>query len=459
MTTSIPLHTLPSLSNSNEKWDPEPKHFSLLPLLTRFLTFLPSFAPRFLKRNGLRRTHALKKTAYLDALRGIAALIVINHHHLHPSKYFLLGFLTAGKSSVNVFFVISGFVLSYSLLKSARAKEDSKLLAGLAGSMFRRWMRLFLPSFLATFIALILVRMGRLPYVQRYEFLYQQILDWIKDCGVLSNPFAGPRGYKIAFNSEFSSRYVDPLWTIPLEFRGSMVLYAVCLGTCKLNAGVRMVVTMALVVGCYIWSCIFVGLFLGGMGIAELNLWRGARAAQLPTRQVEEMDSTPPTKSKRERVAWLTLFFLSLFLLSQPDDFPTTKVPPWPYLRTLVPTHLMLEHDQLAQHFYLSIGALLFILCLDNYPTLQKPLRWDIAQYLGDISFGMYVMHVLLMWAWWQPIMLPFWVRHFGEGEVVWWVGWCLYTGLILWVGELFSKVDTRIVGFGKWLQGRLFEW
>lgn len=330
--------------------------------------------------------------------------------------------------------------------------------------MFRRWMRLFLPSFVATFIALVLVRMGRLPYVARYEFLYEQIWDWMKDCAVLSNPFAGPRGYKIAFNSEFSSRYVDPLWTIPLEFRGSIVLYAVCMGTCKLRAGVRMGVTAMLVVGCYIWSSIFVALFLGGMGIADLNLWRSARGEGfvLPSSQQEqqqEMDLVPSLKSRKERVGWITLFVSSLFLLNQPDDFPTTIVYPWPYLRSLVPSHLMQEHDQLAQHFWLSIGALLFVLCLDNYPTLQKPLRWDITQYLGDVSFGVYVMHVLLMWAWWQPIMLPFWVQHFGDGEVAWWVVWMLYTGLILWVGELFSRVDARIVGFGKWLQWRIFEW
>lgn len=458
MTTSNPLLT------TTEKYNPSPIQSPLIHLLAT----LSSILPRFLKRNGLKRKHPLKGTAYLDALRGIAALIVINHHHLHPSKHAILGLLTAGKSSVNVFFVISGFVLSYGLLKSARARDETRLLNGFAGAIFRRWMRLFLPSFVATFIALVLVRMGRLPYVARYEFLYQQIWDWLKDCAVLSNPFAGPRGYKIAFNSEFSSRYVDPLWTIPLEFRGSIVLYAVLIGTCKLRAEVRMAVVSMLVVGCYIWSSIFVALFLGGMVIAEVNIWRSSRSEDshhtLPSSHQQEQhqegtDLLPaPSKSKKERAGWLALLSLSLFLLNQPDDFPTTTVHPWPYLRSLVPTHLTKEHDQLAQHFWLSIGALLFILCLDNCPALQKPLRWDISQYLGDVSFGVYVMHVLLMWAWWQPIMLPVWQGYFGVGEVAWWVVWVLYVGLVLWVGELFSRIDRRIVGFGKWLQGRLFE-
>ncbi|KAE9989513.1 hypothetical protein EG327_002594 [Venturia inaequalis] len=457
MSTSNSLLT----TSSTEKYDPQPAPSPL----TRLPTLLLSLLPKFLKRHGLKRKHALKETAYLDALRGIAALIVINHHHLHPSKHAIFGLFTAGKSSVNVFFVISGFVLSYASLKSARAREEGKLLNGFAGALFRRWMRLFLPSFVATFVALVLVRMGRLPYVARYEFLHQQVWDWMRDCAVLSNPFAGPRGYKIAFNSEFSSRYIDPLWTIPLEFRGSIVLYAVLVGTCKLRAGMRMAVTILLVVGCYIWSSIFVALFLGGMGIAEVNLWRGEREREmghhLPSSQLQqqEMDSPPSPKSKKERAGWLTLFVTSLFLLNQPDDFPTTTVHPWPYLRSQVPAHLMKEHDQLAQHFWLSIGALLFVLCLDNYPALQKPLRWDISQYLGDVSFGVYVMHVLLMWAWWQPTMLPFWQRHFGQGDFAWWVVWVLYVGLILWVGELFSRIDKKIVGFGKWLQGRLFEW
>jgi peptidoglycan/LPS O-acetylase OafA/YrhL len=461
MTTDIPLLRMSDIS---EKWVSDYKPTSWTSLLKHLFNFILSLLPKFLKRGGLRRKERLRNTSYLDALRGIAAVIVVNHHHLNPSPSPVFGLPTAGKSSVNVFFVISGYVLSYGLLKYSRAREDAKLLNNFASSMFRRWMRLFIPSFVASFIAVILTRMGRLGYVHRFDYLYQQIWDWMKDCAVLGNPFQGPRGYKLPFNNDYSSHYVDPLWTIPLEFRGSIVLYCFCLGTCKLAPKMRVAVCAGAIFMCYVWSAIYISLFLGGMFIADLNLMRAASTSgyQLPTEQ-QEGESTSPTlpatKSKKERAGWWILFFVGLFLLNQPDDFPSTKIRPWPYLRSIVPAHLMKEHDQLAQHFWLSIGSILFVLSLDNYPALQKPLRWDFSQYLGEVSFGVYVMHVLMMWAYWQSIMEPWRHRHFGDNPIAKWVLWGVYMGMILWAGELFSRIDAKIVRFGKWLQEKTFAW
>jgi hypothetical protein len=174
MTTDVPLLSL-SDPSSAEKWDADHRQWSWSSLFNHLLTFLLSLLPKFLKRHGLRRNERLRNTAYLDALRGIAAVIVVNHHHLNSQEYYALGLLVAGKSSVNVFFVISGYVLSHGLLKHMRARADAKLLNNFASSMFRRYLRLFLPSFVASFIALILARMGRLGYVHRFDYLHQQI--------------------------------------------------------------------------------------------------------------------------------------------------------------------------------------------------------------------------------------------------------------------------------------------
>jgi peptidoglycan/LPS O-acetylase OafA/YrhL len=458
-----PLMTsdLPSVPDSQDKWISHIQSLDFwVSVLNRAFLFTLSLLPKYMRRGGLRRNDKLRNTSYLDALRGIAALIVVNHHHQsNPSELPFLSLVTAGKSSVNVFFVISGYVLSYRPLKHMRSRESSPLLENLASSMFRRYTRLYLSSFVATFVALILARMGRLGYMHRYDSLYQQLWDWVSDCASFGNPFVGPRGYKLAGDGSYNSRYLDPLWTIPLEFRGSVVLYVFCLATCKMAAAYRMILCCGVIVMCYVWSSIYIALFLGGVLIADLNLSRSASAQHHASGQLPSIYTAAPIKSIKEHASWWLLFVLGLFLLSQPDNYSSTVVWPWPFLRTLVPAHLGQESDQLAQHFYLSIGAMVLVFALDNYPALQTPLRWDIFQYLGELSFGMYVMHVLLMWSFWYITVEPFRAAHLGGSWLACNGVYLVYFGVILWAGELFSRVDSRVVNFGKWLHGKAFEW
>src|ERR1700760_339690 len=59
---------------------------------------------------------------------------------------------------VAIFFVISGYVLSYRSLKLAREGKPIQLLDSLASSVFRRWLRLHLPVLDSTFTAFLLTR-------------------------------------------------------------------------------------------------------------------------------------------------------------------------------------------------------------------------------------------------------------------------------------------------------------
>jgi len=61
---------------------------------------------------------------------------------------------------VAIFFVISGYVLSYKGLKLAREGKGGKLLDSLGSSVFRRWLRLHLPVIASTFLAFLLTRTG-----------------------------------------------------------------------------------------------------------------------------------------------------------------------------------------------------------------------------------------------------------------------------------------------------------
>ena len=67
---------------------------------------------------------------------------------------------------VVIFFVISGYVLSYRSLKLARQGKQVELLDSLASSVFRRWLRLHLPVAASCLLAFIFARLdlwNRMP--------------------------------------------------------------------------------------------------------------------------------------------------------------------------------------------------------------------------------------------------------------------------------------------------------
>src|ERR1700709_2610994 len=72
----------------------------------------------------------------------------------------ILRVIHSGRFMVIIFFVISGYVLSYRGLQLAREGKTVQLLESLSSSVFRRWLRLHLPVIISTFVAFLLARNG-----------------------------------------------------------------------------------------------------------------------------------------------------------------------------------------------------------------------------------------------------------------------------------------------------------
>lgn len=140
-----------------------------------FLLFL---LPGFLHSRSNKPPRRLYPTSYLDGLRGVAALFVVFHHYAYTftatslqgwhsgpegshNWFFqlpLIRVVHSGRFMVAIFFVISGYVLSYRSLKLAREGKPIELLDSLASSVFRRWLRLHLPVIASTFVAFLAAR-------------------------------------------------------------------------------------------------------------------------------------------------------------------------------------------------------------------------------------------------------------------------------------------------------------
>jgi hypothetical protein len=124
-----------------------------------------------------RQTTKLRPTAYLDGMRGFAALLVYilhnetwAHESLRSDTIFENGFgyhkqyyfacfpgirllFSGGHLSVAIFFVLSGYVLALKPLRILLINNDhAQLSAALASALFRRWIRLFIPLIITSFI-------------------------------------------------------------------------------------------------------------------------------------------------------------------------------------------------------------------------------------------------------------------------------------------------------------------
>lgn len=220
-----------------------PSKSSVLQNTKHVLHFLlPSFL-HFTSSNSTdeKTSRPIHATAWLDGMRGVAALLVYIYHlsySIHDVdtawtydgkqgflRLPLIRFFYNGHFMVAIFFVLSGYALSYKPVKQIRKQETQPLLEGLASSVFRRWMRLFLPCFVSTLMIVALLRLGaydwtrgiaydqarltfhRERHAERYETLGKQMWAWTTAFFAFANPFTA------------RDMPMDPhLWTISIEY-------------------------------------------------------------------------------------------------------------------------------------------------------------------------------------------------------------------------------------------------
>lgn len=425
--------------------------------------------PRYFRPRSLRNTSPPGPTAYLDALRGYAAWNVFLAHgykdyHFWYKHQPILSALMAGEAMVALFFVISGYVLSYRLLIYTHNRSGDKLLSGLASSTFRRGMRLYGSTTVALFAAMVMVRLqlydGGGTYPLHLDSLWAQLVDWSWTLLFFVNPFATDiHGYYTP--DGLQNKYLGPMWTIPVELRGSLILFIYIAATCKLRVYTRLALTCVFVVACHVWTALYVADFFMGMLIAELSLLRYPERLK-PAPSLPEHLPVParPRQSLASKCIWSAVFVVGLFFLGEPDG-DTNALGifgdwPWAALRTWYPSYLNWA-DRL--YWYLGIGAFLLILGLEMYPTLQAPLRCGWSQYVGDLSFGIYALHV--------PLLVAI-IGHWYEVDVRlaygWDQGWGILPGAIIMhlavfaCADYFHRVDRRVVALGRWIQVQCFE-
>jgi peptidoglycan/LPS O-acetylase OafA/YrhL len=173
-----------------------------------YFIFLAGFLPLLLyyhrnrgKQNpdlGRKESHSIK--AYipqLDSIRTIAVLLVIIHHWL--PKSFFLNYIPNGALGVNLFFVLSGFLITGILLKSKRHVESQQLKKATVFKNFyiRRTLRIFPIYYLFLFVFLLLNGTALREH-GAYFFTYTS-------------------NYLFYSNQQFLSDHLAHLWSLAVE--------------------------------------------------------------------------------------------------------------------------------------------------------------------------------------------------------------------------------------------------
>ena len=123
--------------------------------------------------------------AYIDGLRALAVLSVVAFHAAHWDPNLHQGLVqyvfSEGSHGVDLFFVLSGFCLSYPVLRALHRSGTSVF--DIAGYLARRTVRIVPPYYLAIGVVVIgLLVMGRIGWQMPYELSLERVgwLDFAK---------------------------------------------------------------------------------------------------------------------------------------------------------------------------------------------------------------------------------------------------------------------------------------
>lgn len=377
------------------------------------------------------------KISYLDGLRGIAAINVMIMHFfvalapamVYGSKYpshfgsldlifstTPLGLIGAGNFSVCIFFVLSGYVLTQKFFKT---KENSIIIS----SAVRRYPRLFIPVFAAVILSYILASTGLYHYYietmtisagsnyRNYWAFTPDIVDAIKQA-VWSSFFVGG-----------TIHYNPVLWTMSIEFYGSMLVFTMALLFGSLRNRWTFYLAAALICINFYYLA-----FVIGMVFADV------------------FNSKKPIFKTDNKVILFIILIFGLFLGSYPIS-PLTSDSLYGFL-----DNGLFEAPKVTYHV---IGAGMIIYVLLNSRELQKVFSSPVPVFLGKISYSLYLVHFLVISSFTCALFLFLYpVFSYGSAFLI---STALSLLLILPLSYLFYKyVDMAGIKLSKTLYSRL---
>lgn len=322
----------------------------------------------------------------LDGLRGLAALVVVVSHGILAFDFafytgqpehslvawdiylsgapFLLPML--GNLAVCVFFLMSGYVLSLSF---------SKTHLGVIALFIKRYTRLVLPILTVCLISYALLAAG---------FMKNSNLAVISKSIWLAGQMQQEPSLALAFKEGVfgavflnAATYDGALWTMSIEMWGSVLLIAVfgITHALKFEVGQRKM-------RCQI--AVFLMLAIVGFN-SYLSLF--ALGALLSLTQIHKRVGSG---------LGFVLLLVGLFLGSIPYS-----AAPWdivrPFVALAIPATPGMPYPHSAISFVHAIGAVFILVAAQAFTPFRRMLSTRLFQFLGEISFPLYLIHLPLL--------------------------------------------------------------
>lgn len=331
----------------------------------------------------------MKYIEELDGLRAIAVLAVLLFH-------FGVEDLSGGYAGVDIFFVISGYLISSIILHQTLAGNFSFI------HFYEKRIRRLFPALLASVLSSFLIAYSLFMPDEFIEFgqsmvsatLYlSNVFFWLK-----SDYFAGPSELKPLLHT----------WSLSVEEQFYLVFPVIAWLSIKRGIGLFLFVTLACLLCSFLAAILFIDtspsavFFLSPFRFWELLL--GTLLAIAVSRNV--------VPSERWKVplgyTGLTLILVPLFVLDEQSQFPGLAA---------IPS---------------CLGTAMLILAGRQTSLVGQFLRLPIMRFTGKISYSLY------LWHWPLVVFYGYWIIR----EFVWW-------------DKIAMFITTFVIG---WLSWRLFE-
>lgn len=290
--------------------------------------------------------------------------------------------------------------------------------------------------------------------------------------GELWTYYATFKNYSFVFLTgnvyEFPLLYHPHSWSIPIEFKGSIIVYTAVSALSKCTRNARLMIEVALV---YYFMWIVDGwygaLFMAGMLLCDLEL-------------LALNDKLPAVFSMLENfkeLIFFHLFIAGMYLGGVPSCDGTDhtallrKSPGWKWLSHLKPQAVF---D--GKWFYLFWAAIFTVSSVPRLPWLKQLFETRFCQYLARISFALYLVHGPIIWFVSDRVYaavgfarddhkasIPQWIDKFPlstKGPMgvsfAFWAPQMILLPLTLWAAEVVTRLfDEPSVKFANWVYNK----